>query len=46
MIATLSIYVEGGERMAAKKKAKPKKQMGPVVTGGKKTKKGKSKKAC
>jgi hypothetical protein len=42
VIVSLRIYLEGGEIMAAKKKAKgskPKKAMGPVVTGGKKGKK-------
>jgi hypothetical protein len=39
MIVQLRVFVEGGEAMAQKKKAgkkaKPKKQMGPVVTGKK-----------
>ena len=41
MIVTLRIYVEGGEKVAKKKggkKTKPKKPMGPVVTGKKKGK--------
>jgi len=35
--------MEGGEEMAKKKASKPKKQMGPVVTGGKPSKKKKGK---
>ena len=41
MIVTLRVYVGGGDEMPKKKggkKAKPKKQMGPVVTGKKKGK--------
>ena len=41
MIVEIRVECEGGERMATKKKAKakPKKAMGPVVTGGKPRKK-------
>ena len=43
MIVTLRIFTEGGEEQMAKKQkvkgGKPKKQAGPTVTGGKKSKK-------
>ena len=42
MIVSLRIYLEGGEIMAGKKKAKvgkPKGKKQPIVTGGKKGKK-------
>ena len=40
MIVTIRVEYKGGDAMAQKKKGgkKPKKQMGPVVTGGKKGK--------
>ena len=43
MIVTLRVYVERGDEMAKKKASKPKKQMGPIVTGGKPSKKAKKK---
>ena len=43
MIITLRVFVEGGKEVAKKKVSKPKKQMGPIVTGGKPSKKKKGK---
>ena len=43
MIVTLRVFVKGGDMMAKKKGSKPKKNMGPIVTGGKPSKKKKGK---